>query len=341
MVAKVLSMGNPRRSLLAFVLVLGMTASHSALALGETFKFYGRVTDALGRPLAGSNVGDGEGRNVVTDEDGNYSIQEYALTGRWELFAFRADTDRATKTQSVLLPRGDRRVDFQLLYRASLAVVPRELLAVPAEARLEARVFGPLEDQCVSVFDQRTNGYLPLRHESTDGGLNLFVGTLSVPSDTRSGRHRLEASSRDCKSGTLLSMPGSTSYLVWTDKQPPTGRIAEPKEGHGYLQKEDKGPRSDHQTTVFGETTVRVTAEDDREIVRVFISAVDSEGSIVDWCTPHLPQGASSIDVSCTLALTWFGRATIRAEILDGDLSNQHANLTLLELPIFIGPYVL
>ncbi|MEO7804760.1 MAG: hypothetical protein ABIS18_10710, partial [Actinomycetota bacterium] len=117
---------------------------------------------------------------------------------------------------------------------------------------------------------------------------------------------------------------------------PPTGEILEPRTGHGYLQGEDKGPRADNRTTVLGATTVRLRVEDNNEVVSVYVYAVDADGSTFAWCSPDVPQGMSSTEVSCTLDLKSPGPATLRALIFDG---YTYRNVTVVERSVFIGPY--
>ncbi|MBI4729104.1 MAG: S8 family serine peptidase [Acidobacteria bacterium] len=233
-----LSRHGGRIAALSAVLALAALPSSADVAL---YHLLGRVTDAIGRPLASAQVtaaklacnpltdpGCGS-RSTTTDFAGSYAVDE-ATTGRFRLTASRPDVLSAWREVEVLVPVDTQVPDIVLLYRISGAV-DRQFLSTasaPTQATLSVSSFAPLPDSpgqaggasCVFVTDSRTGlvSAASYQTENPDGSARFTWG-LSIARQAPEGDYSLSFETQDCSSGAALSPPASVPYTV--DNTPP------------------------------------------------------------------------------------------------------------------------
>lgn len=202
------------------IVIAAFAASTPGASALDLYHIRGLVKDALGRPLPGVTIYDGD-HATTTAADGSYSLGE-SSTGTFRLTASRTDLVANVKNVQVTLPI-DTTVDFTMLYRIVSALDDRFISTASGEAEraLSITSFAPQPNgstsgsSCVKVTDSRTGTTEPATFVGLNpDGSSAWSYDLSVPQSTAEGTYTLTANATECSIGTALSPPANVSYLI-------------------------------------------------------------------------------------------------------------------------------
>lgn len=268
-------------------LVIGALIPFPAHAVDPLYTITGTVTDVVGRPQSGISMYLNGNQRTSTDESGRYAItcNCIGLGSRWEVQA--SGYRFATNWKYVYLyGPGEYILDFHdMKYRISgAAVVPENLISLPATLNLQVATMAPREGLCVQAMDSRTGSIHPLQLDSYAGDYSTWKGSFDVPADASPGTFRVEFAGVDCDTRTKLTVSygsgGGSSGDYVIDLFDPSVSIDTPAQGHAYIASADIGPSSDGQTRLLvgGAVLVTVSARDDTGLERATIRLVDEAG---------------------------------------------------------------
>jgi hypothetical protein len=212
-------------SMVAALFTMTLTPAH-AVGLQT---FHGTVSDAIGRPLQGVAISDGD-QVVFTDANGDYSMGEQTLN------TYRLTPSKVgmTGTSKVVGPvEAVNPINFTMLYTPGASVTPNAFAPnPPRQVQLALTSYAPTTS-CARWVNIATGAVVPLSLTSpVQGGKSTWSAAYSTD-NMSDGQFGYRAELYDCPSSTLLGSPVPGTFTA--DSIGPSLSLLAPRDGSNVL----------------------------------------------------------------------------------------------------------